>query len=143
MGVMLDGNTVTEEDLSLAIQEVLSNCTYKENAKATQYLINDNMGDPKEKFLYWVDYIIRHKGAKHLINHNEHKMSFLEFWSLDVFFFMILVFSLSLSFILYACHFVVKIILRFLFIQCAEFKIKKIDWDLFCTQNPIDTNILS
>ena len=92
MGVFVDMKTMTEDILSEAINEVLTNPTYKENAKATQTLVNDHMVEPKEEFLYWIKYIIRHKGAKHLIHSYAHDMPFIEFWSIDVFALLLLTF---------------------------------------------------
>ena len=41
---------MTENDLEHAIQEVLTNSTYKENAKITQKLLNDKLVAPKDEF---------------------------------------------------------------------------------------------
>ena len=48
--VALDIKTMTENDLEHAIQEVLTNSTYKENAKITQKLLNDKLVAPKDEF---------------------------------------------------------------------------------------------
>ena len=72
--------------LAHAIDEVLTNPIYKENAKITQTLLNDKLVQPKDEFLYWVTYVIRLKGAKHLLHSYAHDMSIIEFWSLDVYF---------------------------------------------------------
>ncbi len=90
MGVLLNMDTMTAEDLKDAIHEVLENPIYTENAQATRELMNDQMISPKEKFLYWIKYIIKHKGAKHLINNVAHEMSFVEFWCLDVYFLLLM-----------------------------------------------------
>ena len=50
MRVALDIKTMTEHDLANAIQEVLTNSTYKENAKITQKLLNDKLVAPKDEF---------------------------------------------------------------------------------------------
>ena len=108
MGVALDIKTMTEHDLAQAIQEVLTNSTYKENAKITQTLLNDKLVEPKDEFLYWVKYVIKHKGAKHLLNAYAHNMSFIEFWSLDVYFLLILLFAVIFIFIIFLFFIVSK-----------------------------------
>ena len=108
MGVMLDSETMTEEDLTSAINEVLSNSTYTRNAKVTQALFNDHLVEPKKEFLYWIKYIIRHKGAKHLINHNVHEMSLIEFWSLDVYLVLVVLLFLVIAFSVRVLYFVIK-----------------------------------
>ena len=105
MGVTLDIKTMTEHDLAHAIYEVLTNFTYKENAKITQTLLNDKLVEPKDEFLYWVKYVILHRGAKHLLHPYAHDMSVIEFWSLDVYFVLIfLLASLFLS-VTFLCYF--------------------------------------
>ena len=108
MGVALDIKTMTEHDLANAIQEVLTNPTYKENAKITQKLLNDKLVEPKDEFLYWVKYVIRHKRAKHLLNTYAHNMSFVEFWSLDVYFLLIFPFAIIIMLMIFSCFIVLK-----------------------------------
>ena len=79
MGVSLDTKTMTEWDLAHAIDKVLTNPTFKENAKITQTLLNDKLVEAKDEFLYPVKYVIRHKRAKHLLHTYAHDMSIVEF----------------------------------------------------------------
>ena len=109
-GVDLDIKTMTEHDLAQAIQEVLTNPIYKENVKITQTLLNDKLVAPKDEFLYWVKYVIRHKGAKHLLNTYAHDMSFVEFWSLDVYFVLIFPFAVIIMLMIFLCFIVLKTI---------------------------------
>ena len=95
MGLLLEVNNMTPDLVSNTINEVLYNPMYKENAKITQDLINDHMVEPKDQFLHWVKYIIRTKGSKHLINEFAHDLSFVEFWSLDVYLVIILTVTLA------------------------------------------------
>ena len=105
MGITLDIKTMTERDLAHAIDEVLTNPTYKENAKTTQTLLNDKLVEPKDEFLYWVKYVIRHKEAKHLIHLYALDMSVIEFWSLDVYFILIFLLAAIFLSVTFLCYF--------------------------------------
>ena len=108
MGVALDIETMTEDDLAHAIQEVLTNTMYKENAKLAQTLLNDKLVEPRDEFLYWVNYVIRHKGAKHLLNRYAHNISMIEFMSLDVYFLLTFLFAVIIMLMIFLCFVVLK-----------------------------------
>ncbi|ERL84451.1 hypothetical protein D910_01883, partial [Dendroctonus ponderosae] len=55
-----------EEKLSYLINELLSNPKYAQNAKARSILYHDRPKPPMETAVYWIEYVIRHKGAPHL-----------------------------------------------------------------------------
>ena len=114
MGLMLDVNTITPDLVTYTINEVLSNPKYKENAKITQALLSDHLVEPKDEFLYWVKYVIRSNGAKHLINDFAHEMSFVEFWSLDVYFVIFLTVTLIVILIFSLICYIFKSVVRFL-----------------------------
>ena len=110
MGVQLDIKTMTKTNLNNAIQEVLINPVYTENAKATQALVTDNMIEPKDQLFYWIKYIIHHKGAKHLLNGYVHSLSVVEFWSLDVYMFLLSIVILFCALNIVSCYGVIKFI---------------------------------
>ena len=66
MAFVLDFKTLTEDSLENAIWEVLNEPRYKRNASRVAALLNDTLVPPREKFLYYVGYAIRHNGATHL-----------------------------------------------------------------------------
>ena len=113
MGMLLDVNSMTPDLVSNTINEVMFNPKYKENAKITQALLNDHLVEPKDQFLHWVKYIIRTNGAKHLINEFAHDLSFVEFWSLDVYFVIVLTVTLaailSITLMCYLSNFVMRL----------------------------------
>jgi glucuronosyltransferase len=63
--------------------EILS-YRYHENAKRTSRLLADQPFSPADKIRYWVDYVIRHDGAKHLRSESSLRLSWYQYWSLDV-----------------------------------------------------------
>ena len=65
MAFSLDFKTLTEDSLESAIWEVLNDPRYKRNASRVAALLNDTLVPPRDKFLYYVDYVIRHGGVAH------------------------------------------------------------------------------
>ena len=67
MGVQLDFNTMNEDQLEAAVVEVIGNVVYTRNAKKFSNILLDKVVLYKHNFPHAVDYVIQHKGAKHLI----------------------------------------------------------------------------
>lgn len=65
-GVHIYYNNLTELSLRWAIDEVLNNERYAINAKLVSERFRDQQNTPMETAIYWVEYIVRHKGAPHL-----------------------------------------------------------------------------
>ena len=65
MAFLLDFKTLTEDSLESAIWEVLNDPRYKRNATRVAALLDDKLVSPRDKFLYYVGYVIRHGGAAH------------------------------------------------------------------------------
>ncbi|XP_065088491.1 UDP-glycosyltransferase UGT5-like [Ochlerotatus camptorhynchus] len=58
-----DVNAIT---LGSRINELLTNPTYTRLGKKASELFRDNLVPPMEEAMHWIEYVIRHKGAKHL-----------------------------------------------------------------------------
>jgi len=101
MGVMVDYYTMTEDVLHQAISEVLQNSTYQQNAKTVQNLINDQLVDPKKKFLFWVEYIIQNNGATHLISKPAYTLNIFQYFLLDVLIVILLVVTCTIAALIY------------------------------------------
>ncbi|XP_037045234.1 UDP-glucosyltransferase 2-like [Bradysia coprophila] len=65
IGFHLELNTLTESKLLGAITEMLKPI-YKQNVQTLKELVNDQPMTSREKAVWWTEYVIRHKGAKHL-----------------------------------------------------------------------------
>ena len=65
MAFSLDFKTLTEDSLESAIWKVLNDPRYKRNASRVAALLNDTLVPPRDKFLYYVGYVIRHGGVAH------------------------------------------------------------------------------
>ncbi|KAJ8981236.1 hypothetical protein NQ317_016532 [Molorchus minor] len=66
VGINLNLYDITVENLEAAIGEIMSKPSYKENAKRLARLMYDQPIDGLERATWWIEYVIRHKGAKHL-----------------------------------------------------------------------------
>ena len=81
IGKHLDMKTVTTEKLTSTILEMLKP-KYKENIQKLRDLVYDQPMAPREKAIWWIEYVIRHKGAKHLYYHGK-DVPFYEKYFLD------------------------------------------------------------
>lgn len=82
-GLQVLYNNVTEESLSWALREILSNPQYKKTASEISSRFRDQPMTPLETAKYWVEYVIRHKGAPHL-HSSAQDLSFVEYHMIDV-----------------------------------------------------------
>ncbi|GAB0093835.1 UDP-glucuronosyltransferase [Sergentomyia squamirostris] len=81
---------LTEESLHWAVNEVLTNEKYSRKAKAISSRFRDQESDPMERAIYWIEYVARHGGARHLVS-GAQDLHFIQYHNLDVFAFLILV----------------------------------------------------
>lgn len=63
---MLEFQSLTEKVFKSKILELIENEEYSKNAQKISQLFRDNPVDPMENAMYWIEYVIRTKGAKHL-----------------------------------------------------------------------------
>lgn len=65
IGIKLDVKNLTESTLRNAIDQILSNAKYDENALRLSQLFNDNAIDPLANAIYHIEYVLRTNGAVH------------------------------------------------------------------------------
>lgn len=82
-GLSVDYITLSEESLNNAIQEVLNNPKYTKAVQDFSRLYRDRPMTPRQTVVYWVDYVLRHQGAKHMQSPAIH-MNRWQLMSLDV-----------------------------------------------------------
>lgn len=88
--IQINFNDVTEQTLSEAINEILKNPKYSETVKKLSILSRDRPLNAQQTAAYWVEYVIRHRGAKHL-HYPGAEFNFFQENSLDVLAFFIAV----------------------------------------------------
>ncbi|XP_061151834.1 UDP-glucuronosyltransferase 1A1-like [Syngnathus typhle] len=83
VGVVLDILSITAEDLLQGLNEVINDTKYKDNMKRLSALHRDRPVDPLDLSVYWTEFVMRHKGAKHL-KAAVHGLNWFQYFCLDV-----------------------------------------------------------
>ncbi|GAB0093834.1 UDP-glucuronosyltransferase [Sergentomyia squamirostris] len=83
-GLTVSFAELNEENIFNAINEMLTNPKYMQTAKTISARFRDQPEDPMDRAVYWVEYVARHKGAKHLISGGQ-ELNFVKYHNLDVF----------------------------------------------------------
>ncbi len=89
---------VTEKALKDKIDELINNEKYREKAKEISRIFNDNPRKPLDEAIYWIEYVARHKGAKHLKS-GAINLPWYKYLLLDVLAFIILCWTLLICLI--------------------------------------------
>ncbi|XP_040602524.1 UDP-glucuronosyltransferase 2B31-like isoform X3 [Mesocricetus auratus] len=82
-GVRLDFLTMSSTDLLNAVKTVTTDPSYKENAMRLSRIHHDQPVKPLDRAVFWVEYVMRNKGAKHL-RVAAHDLTWFQYHSLDV-----------------------------------------------------------
>lgn len=97
---------LTNETFSVILNKMLTNEAYNSRAKEIALLFNDNLVHPMEEAIFWIEYVMRSKGAKHLKSYAVN-MSWISYLLLDVF-------ALPIAIIILT-YFLIKVILQQIF----------------------------
>ncbi|KAJ3657226.1 hypothetical protein Zmor_016242 [Zophobas morio] len=84
IGRSVDHMTMTKEELKEAIRDVAENKKYREKIYKLKDLFSDQPMSGVDKSVWWIEYVLRHGGAKHLRSAAV-DMSWFEYYLLDVF----------------------------------------------------------
>lgn len=80
---------LNENLLTSKILEMINEEKYRKNAKEMSSILQDSPVKPMELTMYWIEYVVKHKGAKHLKSHAVN-MPWYQYLLLDVFSFFVL-----------------------------------------------------
>lgn len=83
--LILPFSEVTSQSFLTKITDMLSNKAYTDRANELERLFNDNLVHPMAEAMFWIEYVIRSKGAKHLKS-NAVNMSLFSYLLLDILF---------------------------------------------------------
>uniref|UniRef100_A0A0P6IXV4 UDP-glucuronosyltransferase n=1 Tax=Heterocephalus glaber TaxID=10181 RepID=A0A0P6IXV4_HETGA len=75
--------TLSSTELLNALETVLNNPVYKENAMWLSTIHHDQPMKPLERAVFWIEFVMRHKGAKHL-RPLAQNLTWYQYHSLDV-----------------------------------------------------------
>uniref|UniRef100_A0A8C6V071 UDP-glucuronosyltransferase n=1 Tax=Neogobius melanostomus TaxID=47308 RepID=A0A8C6V071_9GOBI len=81
-------STVDEDNFLNSVKEVLSDQSYRENMQRLSRLHRDQPIHPLDNAIFWIEFVIRHKGAAHLRSES-YKMPLCAYNSLDVIIFVL------------------------------------------------------
>ncbi|XP_040925648.1 UDP glucuronosyltransferase 5 family, polypeptide G1 [Betta splendens] len=63
---VVEATTLTKEDFLEALRDVLENPSYRQNIQRLSELHRDQPLSPMDTAIFWIEYVIRNKGAAHL-----------------------------------------------------------------------------
>lgn len=105
--------TLTEEVIYAAVKEVLENPSYTNAVKKFSALYRDRPIKAKDNAVYWLEYLIRYKGAPHLQSPLK-TMSFIESSNLDVIALILAIFYIIFKLIKFSLKIIAKLCCRLL-----------------------------
>jgi len=117
-GVAVDIETLTMESFKNAIIEVLTNDTYTKHVKHYSQVYRDRPMTAKETALYWIEYVIRHRGAKHMQSATVFMNSY-QLLGLDIMAFLLIIF--------YVAYRLIKFCFKAVWRKCCSRRLKKLD----------------
>ncbi|GAB6026703.1 hypothetical protein CHUAL_013211 [Chamberlinius hualienensis] len=83
IGEYLDWKTFTTRDLLNVINKTLTDKGYKERAVQRSIMFKDRLNNPVETAAFWVEYVIRHNGARFL-KPSYDSLNYFQYFLLDV-----------------------------------------------------------
>ncbi|XP_077134798.1 2-hydroxyacylsphingosine 1-beta-galactosyltransferase [Ranitomeya variabilis] len=66
MGICLDWSRMTEDTLFESLSDVIHHPSYQQKAQKLSKIHKDQPGHPVSRAAFWIDYVLRNNGAKHL-----------------------------------------------------------------------------
>ncbi|KAI4529888.1 hypothetical protein MG293_019744 [Ovis ammon polii] len=102
--VRLDLETMSTRDLLNALKEVINNPSYKENMMRLSAIQHDQPMKPLDRAVFWIEFVMRHKGAKHL-RPAIHDLTWFQYHSLDVIGFLLACVATAIFVITKCCLF--------------------------------------
>jgi len=114
--VQLLYSELNEDTFSKSLDEMLRNTTYRQVIKNLSSMFRDRPQHPLDNAAFWVEYVIRHNGAKHLQSPAVH-LNFFQYYSVDVIFVLLVGIYSSVK--------IIKWVLKMLFRMCCGKSSKK------------------
>ncbi|KAM5158670.1 UDP-glucuronosyltransferase 2B17-like isoform 2-T2 [Callospermophilus lateralis] len=102
--VRLEYKTLTSADLLKALRMVINDPIYKENAMKLSRIQHDQPVKPLDRAVFWIEFVMRHKGAKHL-RVAAHDLSWFQYYSVDVIGFLLVCVATVIFIITKCCLF--------------------------------------
>ncbi|XP_069165915.1 UDP-glycosyltransferase UGT5 isoform X1 [Procambarus clarkii] len=110
LGLMLVWEELTVDLIVDALTDIINDPKYKENVIRKSVRMRDQLTSPRERAVFWTEYVIRHRGAPQLRSPAA-QLSWVEFLMLDI----LLLLLLALSLLLFILHRIFRIVTTILF----------------------------
>ncbi|XP_038198476.1 UDP-glucuronosyltransferase 2B7-like isoform X3 [Arvicola amphibius] len=104
-------HTMTSSDLLNALKEVINNPSYKKNVMWLSTIHHDQPMKPLDRAVFWVEYVMRHKGAKHL-KPLAFNLTWYQYYSLDVIGFLLACVAATIFLTIKCCLFVYQFFVK-------------------------------
>lgn len=99
-GKVMNFDDLTKENFAAGILEIIRSPSFKNKALQASELFKDNVVNPMQEAMYWMDYAVRYKGAPHLKSSSV-DFSLSKYLNYDVGIFYIVLFLASLVYWVY------------------------------------------
>uniref|UniRef100_B5DUM2 UDP-glucuronosyltransferase n=1 Tax=Drosophila pseudoobscura pseudoobscura TaxID=46245 RepID=B5DUM2_DROPS len=83
-GMTLSTQNLSHAELSKAMGSALSHSRYSKSISKASHLYRDRPMNASDVATFWLEYVIRHRGAKHLYS-PARQLDFMQYYSLDVY----------------------------------------------------------
>ncbi|KAG7330365.1 hypothetical protein KOW79_006587 [Hemibagrus wyckioides] len=80
---VLEVSTLTSEEFLEALKDVIKNPSYRSNIQKLSELHRDQLIPPLDSATFWIEYVMRHKGAQHLYSEGT-RLPWYSYHNLDV-----------------------------------------------------------
>uniref|UniRef100_A0A8D8Q714 UDP-glucuronosyltransferase 2B11 n=1 Tax=Cacopsylla melanoneura TaxID=428564 RepID=A0A8D8Q714_9HEMI len=110
-GIVLEFNDLNEEYIYRALKTVLEDPVYSQNMAYYSALSKDTPMSPKEKSVWWIEYVLRHKGVAHL-HSGAADLSIVQYYLLDVIAFLAVVLISAVALVYLALRKIVQSMIR-------------------------------
>uniref|UniRef100_A0AAY4DSI5 UDP-glucuronosyltransferase n=1 Tax=Denticeps clupeoides TaxID=299321 RepID=A0AAY4DSI5_9TELE len=105
--IMLDLFKMEAKDLVKALWTVINDPSYKKNMMAISELHHDQPTKPLDRAAFWIEFVMRNKGAKHL-RVQAHNLTWYQYYCLDVAVFLLAVVGLIVFLMVKMCCFCIR-----------------------------------
>lgn len=119
-GIRLDYTNLTKQSFSAAIERMLTDGSYAKRVADMSTRYRDQPMNPLDLAVYWVEYVVRHKGAKHLHCAGQ-DLSFIQYHSIDT----ILIMSGGLAIVVLVLLLLIRVVWGWLQFALARKDIKQ------------------
>ncbi|XP_049321361.1 UDP-glucuronosyltransferase 2A1-like [Astyanax mexicanus] len=109
--VILNIDKIETKDLKETLTEVINNPLYKESVMRLSRIHHDRPMKPLDEAVYWIEFVMRNKGAKHL-RVEAHNLTWYQYHCLDVIAFLLSIVALVIFIFVKTC--------KWLFRKCCR-----------------------